>query len=136
MYGTVNELCVELLRNCKADEKLTLIVWSEEDVQNYAEDLALTPSEAADIVRQIDDLDDVLYYGVGMSTIQAMAENLRAEQEQARLASVPAAALAKALRLAAEFLRLADTEGGEGAAARLYPAETAALAQVRKALDS
>lgn len=136
MYGTVKELCAELQRNNPANEKMTLIVWSEENVRFYAEDMALTSSEATEIVRQIDSLDCLYEYGIGMSTIQELVNNLREEQEQARLATVPAAALGKALRLAGEFLRLADTEGGEGAAARLYRDEIAAIEQVRKALEN
>lgn len=136
MYGTVKELCAGLLDEYPAGEKITLIVWSEANVRNYAEDMVLTYSEAAEVVRQIDCEDGLYEYGIGMTTIQEMVNNIREQQEQSRQATVPAGALAKALRLAAEFLRLADTEGGEGAAARLYPAETAALAQVRKALDS
>lgn len=136
MYGTVKDLCAGLMGEHPAGEKMTLIVWSEETVRNYAEDMVLTSSEAAEVVRQIDYEDGLYEYGIGMSTIQELVNNLREEEEQARQVTVPAAALGKALRLAGEFLRLTDIEGGEGAAARLFRDEIAAIEQVRKALES
>ncbi|MGB8928321.1 MAG: hypothetical protein WCC49_15270 [Pantoea agglomerans] len=62
-----------------------------------------------------------------MATIEEMVNNQREEQESARKASVPVVALEKTLRLAGEFLRLADIESGEGATARLYRDEIGLL---------
>lgn len=65
MYGTVKELCAGLLDEYPAGEKITLIVWSEANVRNYAEDMVLTYTEAAEVVRQIDCEDGLYEYGIG-----------------------------------------------------------------------
>ncbi|KGT94775.1 hypothetical protein NG99_07305 [Erwinia typographi] len=135
MYGTINELCAQLLQNWRADERLTLIVWSEAAVRDYAEGYNLTGTEAADVVRQINDLDDVHEYGVSMTTIQALVSSQREEVRAQREVTVPAEVLSRVVTLAGEFLRRTDTESGEGAAERLYPATREAIQQIRRTLE-
>ena len=135
MYGTINELCAELLQTWLADERLTLIVWSEADVRDFAAGYNLTGTEAADVVRQIDDLDDVHEYGVSMTTIQGLVSSLREAALAQREVTVPAGLLSHVVSLAGEFLRRTEIESGEGAAERLYPAMPEAFRQVRKMLE-
>jgi len=135
MYGTVKELCAGLLEEYPAEEKITLIVWSEENVRNYAEDMALTESEAAGVVRQIDCEDGLYEYGIGMATIQELVNSQREEARAQREVTVPAEVLTRVVTLAGKFLRRTDIESGAGAAARLYPAMPEAVQQIRKALE-
>ena len=81
-------------------------------------------------MQKISGLDAQHDYGVSLETLQAVLENIREEEEQARLATVPAAALKTALKVAWDFMRLADAQNGEGTSAQLYPLETAALFKI------
>ncbi|MEN4564341.1 DUF1380 family protein [Pantoea agglomerans] len=130
MYGTVNELCARLLQRYKSDELMTLIVWTKEDVLAVLDDESVTEETAADIVQQISGLDAQHDYGVSLETLQAVLENIREEEKQARVATVPAAALETAIRVAWDFMRLEDAQNGEGASACRFPAETAALFRI------
>lgn len=127
MYGTVNELCARLLQRYKSDELMTLIIWTKEDVRAVLDDESVTEETAADIVQQISGLDAQHDYGVSLETLQAVLEGIREEEKQARVATVPAAALETAIRVAWDFMRLEDAQNGAGASARRFPAETAAL---------
>jgi hypothetical protein len=100
MYGTVNELCARLLQRYKSDELMTLIIWAQEDVLAVLDDESVAEETAADIVRQNEGLDAQHKYGVSLETLQAVLENIREEEEQARLTTVPAAALKTALKAA------------------------------------
>lgn len=130
MYGTVNELCVRLMQRFKSDELMTLIIWTKEDVLAVLDDESVTEETAADIVQQISGLDAQHDYGVSLETLQAVLANIREEEKQARVATVPAAALRTALKVAWDFMRLADAQNGEGTSARLYPLETATLFKI------
>ncbi|MGC0946859.1 DUF1380 family protein [Pantoea agglomerans] len=130
MYGTVNALCARLMQRYKSDELMTLIIWTKEDVLAVLDDESVTEETAAEIVQQISGLDAQHDYGVSLETLQAVLENIREEEKQARMATVPAAALETALRVAWDFMRLEDAQNGEGASARRFPAETAALCRI------
>jgi len=134
MHGTVNELAAALLREYPADEKLTLIIWSLQDVHDYAEDTALTDAEAGQLLADIDTLC-THEGGVGGETIRIMAENMREEARAKREITVSAHTLEQVYRLAAEFLRRAEIECGEGAAERLYKQGPNAVAQIGRALE-
>lgn len=135
MYGTVNELAARLLRVYPADEKLTLIIWAREDVRDFVADMALTEEEAGRILEDIDSLHETHESGVGEVTIRIMAENIREEARAKREVIVPALALENVCRLAAEFLRNAEVECGEGASQRLYENGPDSVAQIRRALE-
>ncbi|MEN4931805.1 DUF1380 family protein [Erwinia billingiae] len=84
MYGTVNELAARLLRDYPADEMLTLIIWSREDVRDFVADLMLTEEEAGRILADIDSLHETHESGVGEVTVRIMAENMREEARAPR----------------------------------------------------
>jgi len=134
MYGTVNEICEQLRQRYKSDELMTLIIWTKEDVRDVLDNVQITDETADEILQQIDGLDALHECGVSLETLQAVLDNIREEERQAREATVPAAALEIALRVAWDFMRLEDAQSGEGAAARLYPQETQALLRVSAAL--
>lgn len=110
------------------------IIWTKEDVLSVLDNVRITDETADEILQQIDGLDSQHEYGVSLETLQAVLDNIREEERHAREATVPAAALEIALRVAWDFMRLEDAQSGEGAAARLYPDETKALLRVSAAL--
>jgi|LIDZ01.1.fsa_nt_gi hypothetical protein len=130
MYGTVNALCARLMQRFKSDELMTLIIWTKEDVLAVLDDSRITDEAAEEILRRIEWQDDQHDTGVGLDALQSLAKSLLDEAEQAREATVPAAALETALRVAWDFMRLEDAQNGEGASARRFPAETAALCRI------
>ncbi|WP_429323789.1 DUF1380 family protein [Pantoea agglomerans] len=130
MYGTVNALCARLMQHFKSDELMTLIIWTKEDVLAVLDDSRITDEAAEEILRRIEWQDDQHDTGVGLDELQSLAQSLLDEAEQVREATVPAAALETAIRLAWDFMRLEDAQNGEGAFARRFPAETAALCRI------
>lgn len=134
MYGTVDKICEQLRATYPADETLALIIWTEQDVRDYADDISITVSEAEAILEKIDGLCDQHENGVSMDTIQILAESLREELQYAKQVAVPSAAFEKVLSVAGEFFRITDIQLGEAASGRLYPQEAKALEQIREAL--
>ena len=130
MYGTVNALCARLMQHFKSDELMTLIIWTKEDVLAVLDDSRITDEAAEEILRRIEWQDDQHDTGVGLDELQSLAQSLLDEAEQVREATVPAAALETAIRVAWDFKRLEDAQNGEGAFARRFPAETAALCRI------
>ncbi|MFC7506371.1 hypothetical protein ACFQUX_01605 [Pantoea stewartii] len=95
----------------KSDELMTLIIWTKEDVLDSAQ---ITNETDDEILQQIDGISDQHEYGVSLETLQAVLDNIREEERQAREATVPAAALEIALRVAWDFMRLENEQSGEG----------------------
>ncbi|MBW1215784.1 DUF1380 family protein [Pantoea allii] len=136
MYGTVNEVCEQLRQRYKSDELMTLIVWTKEDVIDVLDDESVSADAADEILCRIASVDAQHVYGVSQDTLQAIADMMRDEKEQAREVTLPATAAETVVSLAWEFMRLHDAQSGEeGAAARLYPAQAEALRRVGAALE-
>lgn len=108
MYGTVKDLCSRLLEQYWPDQRVTLIIWTEDDVLSFLGEKSLTEEDAADIVSQIDGLGGLHEYGVGEDTLRELLRNLQQEKAQRRTITVSEATLAT-LSDAAE--RLAETGG-------------------------
>lgn len=134
MYGTVNTLCARLTEIYAAAEPLALIVWTTEDVLACLDDDGISEDTAARIVALIAGLDGLHECGVGRDTLICLLENLREEEARQKEITVSAAALERVMALAAEFLRIEEIQGGEGAAQRLYPDEASALRTLRDTL--
>ncbi|WP_273759617.1 DUF1380 family protein [Pantoea ananatis] len=136
MYGTVNEICEQLRLRYRSDELMTLIIWTKEDVRDVLDSAQITDETADEILQQIDGINDQHEYGVSLETLQAVLDNIREEERQAREVTLPATAAETVVQLAWEFMRLHDAQSGEeGAAARLYPAQAEALRRVGAALE-
>lgn len=136
MYGTVNEICARLAQRYRADELMTLIIWTKEDVLAVLDDENVSDNAAGEILCRIASVDAQHEYGVSEDTLRAIADMMRDEAEQAREVTLPAAAAESVVHLAREFMRLHDAQNGaEGAAARLYPAQAEALRRVGAALE-
>ncbi|MDN4129969.1 DUF1380 family protein [Pantoea ananatis] len=126
MYGTVKDLCSRLPEQYWPDQRVTLIIWTEDDVLSFLGEESLTEEDAADIVSQIDGLDGLHEYGVGEDTLRELHRNLQQEKAQRRTVTVSEATLAT-LSDAAE--RLAETGGDEDPSPILQ-----AIAQAKVAL--
>ncbi|PQK82553.1 DUF1380 family protein [Pantoea ananatis] len=72
MYGTVKDLCSRLLDQYWPDQRVTLIIWTEDDVLSFLGEESLTEEDAADIVSQIDGIDGLHEYGVGEDTLREL----------------------------------------------------------------
>lgn len=79
MYGTVNALCTRLQQHYKADELMTLIIWTKEDVQKVLRNEHITEETAAEIVCDLAkwDRDAQHETGVGAETLRAIADGIR-----------------------------------------------------------
>jgi hypothetical protein len=130
MYGTVNALCAQLLQKYRADEQIALIVWTKENVLAVLDDECVPEKVAAEILSQFDMLDGHHEYGVGGDELRSMLDNIQRRHE----VCVPAASLMQVLRVAGDFMRLEDVQGGEGSAARLWPLENEAIREVTAAM--
>ncbi|WP_166936711.1 MULTISPECIES: DUF1380 family protein [Enterobacterales] len=111
----------------RADEQISLIIWTKEDVLAVLDDDSVTEEQAAEILAQIEGVDGHHEYGIDEDTLRVMLDNIREQDKQAREVCVSAAALAQVLRVAGDFMRLEDAQGGEGSALRLWPHENAAM---------
>lgn len=127
MYGTVKDLCSRLLDQYWPDQRVTLIIWTEDDVLSFLGEESLTEEDAADIVSQIDGLDGLHEYGVGEDTLRELLRNLQHEKAQRRTVTVSEATLAT---LADAAGRLAETGGDEDPSPILQ-----AVAQAKVALN-
>jgi len=127
MYGTVKDLCSRLPEQYWPDQRVTLIIWTEDDVLSFLGEESLTEEDAADIVSQIDGLDGLHEYGVGEDTLRELLRSLQQEKAQRRTVTVSEATLAT-LSDAAE--RLAETGGDEDPSPILQ-----AVAQAKVALN-
>ena len=132
MYGMPNELCIQLLKQFAPGERMTLIVWTSGNVSDVLDGEDITPEEADEINANISELDSVHEYGVGEETLRAMLENVRESARADREVRVTAGMLERIARLAGEYIRREEAEGGEGAARRHFPLELDALEAVRK----
>lgn len=127
MYGTVKDLCSRLSEQYRPDQRVALIIWTEDDVFSFLGEESLTEEDAADIVSQIDGLDGLHEYGVGEDTLRELLRNLQHEKAQRRTVTVSEATLAT---LADAAGRLAETGGDEDPSPILQ-----AVAQAKVALN-
>ncbi|PWK94382.1 uncharacterized protein DUF1380 [Pantoea allii] len=127
MYGTVKDLCSRLLEQYWPDQRVALIIWTEDDVLSFLGEESLTEEEATEIVSQIDGLDGLHEYGVGEDTLRELLRNLQQEKAQRRTVRVSEATLAT---LADAAGRLAETGGDEDARPILQ-----AVAQAKDAMS-
>ena len=106
---------------------MSLIVWTSANVSDVLDGEGITPEEADEINANINELDSVHEYGAGEETLRAMLENVRESARADREVRVTAGTLERIARLAGEYVRREEAEGGEGAARRHFPLELDAL---------
>ncbi|PIJ49940.1 hypothetical protein BOM23_23475, partial [Erwinia sp. OLMDLW33] len=116
-----------LLKQFAPGERMSLIVWTSANVSDVLDGEGITPEEADEINANISELDSVHEYGAGEETLRAMLENVRESARADREVRVTAGTLERIARLAGEYVRREEAEGGEGAARRHFPLELDAL---------
>jgi len=135
MYGNVKEVCAHLIESFGEDNQVAVLVWTQEDVLDSAECMDITEKEAGKVLEFIAEAGDHRRYGIGRDEVRDMLTNLREEEAQAREVTVSATALAQVLRVAGDYMRLEDVQGGEGTAKRLWPQEHEAIRAMMDALE-
>lgn len=135
MYGNVKEVCAHLTESFGEDNQVAVLVWTQEDVLDSAECMDITEKEAGRVLEFIAEAGDHHCYGIGRDEVRDMLTNLREEEAQAREVTVSATALAQVLRVAGDYMRLGDVQGGEKTAKRLWPLEYEAIRTVMAALE-
>lgn len=135
MHGNVNEICARLLDSFEPQQRISLLIWTAEDVHDCTSDMNLTDDEAEDVLAEIAECSSHSRYGVGKDTVWSLAKQVREDAARDRKIEVNAEALQKVVALAAQFIRLEEIQSGEGAARRLYPQESEALECITKAIN-
>ncbi|PIF06783.1 DUF1380 family protein [Candidatus Pantoea floridensis] len=100
MHGNVNEICAWLLETFQPDSPFTILVWTEEDVQDCTDSMALTEEEGRAVLAEICELGDHQRYGIGRDAIRELACQVRRDRQAGRHVTLPAASLAVLLELA------------------------------------
>lgn len=135
MYGNVKEVCAHLIESFGEDNQVAVLVWTQEDVLDSAGCMDITEKEAGRVLEFIAEAGDHRRYGIGRDEVRDMLTNLREEEAQAREVTVSATALAQVLRVAGDYMRIEDVQGGEGTAKRVWPQENEAIRTVMAALE-
>ncbi|WP_459515127.1 DUF1380 family protein [Erwinia amylovora] len=135
MHGNVNDICARLLDQFDPSTPLSILIWTTDDIHDCTSDMCLSHQEAESVLAEISECHSHHQYGVGRDTIWSLAKQLREDAARERKITISAGPLQEVLKLAAEFLRLEDIQGGEGAAKRLYADESEAVRSVRETLE-
>lgn len=135
MHGNVKEVCTHLMESFGEDCPVAVLVWTLEDVRDSAECMDITEEEAGRVLEYIAEDGDHRRYGIGREEVRDMLGNLREEEAQTREVTVSATALAQVLRVAGDYMRLEDVQGGEGTAKRLWPQEHEAIRAMTDVLE-
>ncbi|MBK0127525.1 DUF1380 family protein [Pantoea sp. S61] len=135
MHGNVKEVCTRLMESFGEDCPVAVLVWTLEDVLDSAECMDITGEEAGRVLEYIAEDGDHRRYGIGREAVRDMLANLREEDAQTREVTVSAFALAQVLRVAGDYMRLEDAQGGKGTAKRLWPQEHEAIRAMMAALE-
>ncbi|WGK59978.1 DUF1380 family protein [Pantoea sp. SS70] len=122
MHGNVNEICAWLLETFQPGTPFTILVWTEEDVQDSTDSMALTEEEAHAVLDEIGELDDHRRYGIGRDTVRELASQVRRDRQAARHVTLPAASLKVLLELAG---KAGETGEGTDAEEAIHQAQDA-----------
>ncbi|QXD01261.1 DUF1380 family protein [Klebsiella sp. PL-2018] len=118
MYGTVSEICIELLKQHENHEKMAIITWTEEDVLEAGAEYNPTAAEAERVLQAIGEADcDILYrYGISQEFVTGELRQIAAERAPRHI-GIPEnelRALLPAIRTGLDYI---DDESGAAKAA-------------------
>ncbi|HBW9586606.1 TPA: DUF1380 domain-containing protein [Klebsiella pneumoniae] len=105
MHGNVNEICARLLDSFDPQQRISLLIWTAEDVHDCTSDMNLTDDEAEAVLAEIAECSSHSRYGVGKDTVWSLAKQVREDAARDRKIEVNAEALQKVVALAAQFIR-------------------------------
>lgn len=109
MHGNVNEICARLLDSFDPQQRISLLIWTAEDVHDCTSDMNLTDDEAEAVLAEIAECSSHSRYGVGKDTVWSLAKQVREDAARDRKIEVNAEALQKVVALAAQFIRISRT---------------------------
>ena len=104
MHGNVNEICARLLDSFDPQQRISLLIWTAEDVHDCTSDMNLTDDEAEAVLAEIAECSSHSRYGVGKDTVWSLAKQVREDAARDRKIEVNAEALQKVVALWQEFL--------------------------------
>lgn len=117
MYGTREELCVQLKKMFTRDEPLLLLVWTEEGIREACRDHHQAPdaTEVRALMKAMGERKMADYHRSGV-TCAGVSELLTRQREAAVQVSVPAALLSRVLRDYARELEHRTSQAWEAGA--------------------
>lgn len=117
MYGTREELCVQLKKMFTRDEPLILLVWTEEGIREACRDHHPAPdeTEVRALMKAMGERKMADYHRSGV-TCAGVSELLIRQREAAVQVSVPAALLSRVLRDYARELEHRTSQAWEAGA--------------------
>ncbi|MEX7739619.1 hypothetical protein AB7B92_27440 [Klebsiella pneumoniae] len=77
MHGNVNEICARLLDSFDPQQRISLLIWTAEDVHDCTSDMNLTDDEAEAVLAEIAECSSHSRYGVGKDTVWSLAKQVR-----------------------------------------------------------
>ncbi|WP_332101733.1 hypothetical protein [Klebsiella pneumoniae] len=77
MHGNVNEICARLLDSFEPQQRISLLIWTAEDVHDCTSDMNLTDDEAEAVLAEIAECSSHSRYGVGKDTVWSLAKQVR-----------------------------------------------------------
>lgn len=100
MYGTVSNICCDLLKSFENNEKIAVIIWSEDDVRETGAEFNPTIDDTQAVLRAIGESDsDVLWRdGIGQNFVEGVLRE-RIAQRPPRQIAIPEDALRTLLPL-------------------------------------
>lgn len=118
MYGTVSEICIELLKKHENHEKMAIITWAAEDVHEMGAEYNPTAADVARVLQTIGEADcDILYrYGIGKEFVAGELRQIAAERAPRHIGipEIELRALLPAIRAGLDYI---DDESGVAKAA-------------------
>lgn len=118
MYGTVSEICIELLKKHENNETMAVITWTAEDVREAGAEYNPTAAEAERVLQAIGEADcDILYrYGISLEFVTGELRQIAAERASRQI-GIPENELRALLPAICCGLEYIDDETGAAKAA-------------------
>ncbi|EAX1817956.1 DUF1380 domain-containing protein [Salmonella enterica subsp. enterica serovar Reading] len=88
MYGTVSNICCDLLKAYENNEKIAVIIWCEDDVREVGAEFNPTIDDTQAVLRAIGEADsDALWYdGIGRNFVEGVLRELVAQRPPRQIA--------------------------------------------------
>lgn len=118
MYGTVSEICIELLKKHESNEKVAVIIWTAEDVREAGAEYNPTAVDADNVLRAIGEAGcDIAYrHGIGQEFVLEELSEIAAQRTPSQI-TLPENELRALLPAICTGLEYIDDANGEAKAA-------------------
>ena len=81
MHGTVEDICTWLMETFDSRSQIAVLVWNENDVQDFTGSMDITREEACTLLASTGDHGDHRHYGIGRDDLRDMLTSLRRDRE-------------------------------------------------------